>query len=101
LLPSCQARLIDGSGGDITEYEVPGELYLKSPSRIPGYLGEDESVNAKFLVDGWLPTGDIGFFRLGPKGDDHLFLVDRLKDMIKVNVSCYRPKNALALLPDG
>ncbi|RYP15657.1 hypothetical protein DL767_010302 [Monosporascus sp. MG133] len=84
LLPSSQARLIDASGADITKYDVPGELYLKSPSRIPGYLGEDESVNANFVIDGWLPTGDIGFFRLGPNGDEHLFLVDRLKDMIKV-----------------
>jgi hypothetical protein len=40
--------LIDDSGADITEYDVPGELYLKAPSRILGYLGEDESVNAKF-----------------------------------------------------
>jgi long-subunit acyl-CoA synthetase (AMP-forming) len=101
LLPSCQARLIDDSGADITNYDVPGELYLKSPSRIPGYLVEDESVNAQFLVDGWLPTGDIGFFRLGPKGDEHLFLVDRLKDMIKVNVCFYQPKTAFAFQSDG
>ncbi|PCG89490.1 AMP-dependent synthetase/ligase [Penicillium occitanis (nom. inval.)] len=85
LLPSYQARLIDDCGADITEHDVPGEIYLKSPSRIPGYLGEDDAANAKFLVDGWLPTGDIGFFRLGPMGDEHLFVVDRLKDMIKVN----------------
>lgn len=90
LLPSNQARLLDANGAEITDYDVPGELYLKSAALIPGYLGEEESVNARFVIDGWLPTGDIGFFRLGPKGDDHLFLVDRLKDMIKVKVSCYQ-----------
>ena len=90
LLPSNQARLIDASGADVSKYDVPGELYLKSASLIPGYLGEDDSVNANFVIDGWLPTGDIAIFRLGPNGDEHLFLVDRLKDMIKVKVSCHQ-----------
>jgi long-subunit acyl-CoA synthetase (AMP-forming) len=89
LLPSNQARLLDANGVDITEYDVPGELYLKAPTLIPGYLGEEESVNAKFVIDGWLPTGDIAFFRQGPTGDAQLFLVDRLRDMIKVKVSHY------------
>jgi len=38
------------------------------------------------LVGEWLPTGDIGFFRKGENGNEHLFLVDRVKDMIKVKV---------------
>lgn len=86
LLPSNQARLISAEGEEITAHDVAGELYLRSPALIPGYLGEDESVAAKFVIDGWLPTGDVGFFRLSPKGDSHLYLVDRLKDMIKVKV---------------
>lgn len=86
LLPSVKARLIDAAGEDIDEHEIPGELYLKSPTRIPGYLGESEEDDAKFLVGGWLPTGDIGFFRQGIDGNEHLFLVDRVKDMIKVKV---------------
>lgn len=36
--------------------------------------------------DGWLRTGDVGLFRKGPEGNDHLFIVDRLKDMLKVKV---------------
>ncbi|KAF4334070.1 phenylacetyl ligase [Fusarium beomiforme] len=84
LLPSNQGRLIDQNGKEITDYDTAGELYLKSAAMIPGYLGEDEAARAKFTIDGWLPTGDIGFFRRSPHGDDHLYLVDRLKDMIKV-----------------
>jgi acyl-CoA synthetase (AMP-forming)/AMP-acid ligase II len=87
LLPSNQGRLIDQDGNEITSYDTAGELYLKSAAMIPGYLGEDDAMRAKFTVDGWLPTGDIGFFRRSPHGDDHLYLVDRLKDMIKVKVS--------------
>ncbi|KAF4961414.1 hypothetical protein FGADI_268 [Fusarium gaditjirri] len=84
LFPSNQGRLIAQDGKEITTYDTPGELYLKSAAMIPGYLGEDDAMRAKFTVDGWLPTGDIGFFRRSPHGDDHLYLVDRLKDMIKV-----------------
>ncbi|KAF5551397.1 phenylacetyl ligase [Fusarium mexicanum] len=84
LFPSNQGRLIDQDGKEITSYDTAGELYLKSAAMIPGYLGEDDVMRAKFTVDGWLPTGDIGFFRRSPHGDDHLYLVDRLKDMIKV-----------------
>ncbi|EWY81794.1 hypothetical protein FOYG_16007 [Fusarium oxysporum NRRL 32931] len=84
LFPSNQGRLIDQEGKDITTYDTAGELYLKSAAMIPGYLGEDDAMRSKFTVDGWLPTGDIGFFRRSPHGDDHLYLVDRLKDMIKV-----------------
>ncbi|KAF5635780.1 phenylacetyl ligase [Fusarium sp. NRRL 52700] len=84
LFPSNQGRLIDQDGKEITTYDTAGELYLKSAAMIPGYLGEDDAMRAKFTIDGWLPTGDIGFFRRSPHGDDHLYLVDRLKDMIKV-----------------
>ncbi|KAL7756892.1 hypothetical protein ACKLNR_013885 [Fusarium oxysporum f. sp. zingiberi] len=84
LFPSNQGRLIGQEGKEITTYDTAGELYLKSAAMIPGYLGEDDAMRSKFTVDGWLPTGDIGFFKRSPHGDDHLYLVDRLKDMIKV-----------------
>lgn len=102
LLPSVKARLIGAAGEDITEHEVSGELYLQSPTRIPGYLGETDEDDAKFLVDGWLPTGDIGFFRQGMNGNEHLFLVDRVKDLIKVKglqVSPSTIENVLRLHP--
>ncbi|KAK3934811.1 hypothetical protein QBC46DRAFT_453931 [Diplogelasinospora grovesii] len=102
LLPSVKARLIGAAGEEITEHEVPGEVYLQSPTRIPGYLGESEEDDAKFLVSGWLPTGDIGFFRQGTNGNEHLFLVDRVKDMIKVKglqVSPSTIENVLRLHP--
>ncbi|KAL9474315.1 hypothetical protein ACSS6W_008695 [Trichoderma asperelloides] len=102
LLPSVKAILIDAEGQEITDHEVPGELYLQSPTQIPGYLGESEEEDAKFLVNGWLPTGDIGFFRKGTNGNEHLFLVDRVKDMIKVKglqVSPSAIENVLRLHP--
>lgn len=64
----------DGSQCDVDE---PGELWLRSASLMQGYWRNEAATQAA-LVDGWLRTGDIGFF-------DHegfLFIVDRKKDMI-------------------
>lgn len=84
LLPTVQARLANEDGTIIAENETPGEVLLKSPSVVAGYLdGKDEDL---MTPDGWLRTGDVGLFRKGPEGNDHLFIVDRLKDMLKVKV---------------
>lgn len=87
LLPLFQARLADADGADVEGYDTPGEVYLKSPSVVPGYLDDEEANKALFSSDGWLRTGDIGLFRLSPNNAEHLFIVDRQKDMIKVKVS--------------
>ncbi|KAK4892104.1 hypothetical protein LTR49_028618 [Elasticomyces elasticus] len=84
LLPGVEARLVGPSGGEIEDYNVPGELRLRSPLNVQGFLGEPESDHLLFTSDGWLRTGDVGLFSLGPQGSEHLFIVDRIKDMIKV-----------------
>ncbi|KAL6559711.1 4-coumarate--CoA ligase 1 [Orobanche gracilis] len=44
-----------------------------------GYLNDPDSTEGTIDKDGWLHTGDIGFI----DGDDELFIVDRLKEIIK------------------
>ena len=56
---------------------VPGEIYLKSPTLFRGYWHEPEATSAT-LVDGWLRTGDLG--RIDEEG--FLYIEDRVKDMI-------------------
>ena len=55
----------------------PGEVVIKGPNVMRGYLNRPEET-AKTVVDGWLHTGDVG--RLDEDG--YLVLVDRAKDMI-------------------
>jgi long-subunit acyl-CoA synthetase (AMP-forming) len=57
-----------------------------SPGLFVGYLGEEEATKNTLDADGWLRTGDVGMMRMGPNGTEHLFIVDRIKDMIKVKV---------------
>ncbi|KAL4906202.1 hypothetical protein BDW74DRAFT_167361 [Aspergillus multicolor] len=83
LLPLYQARLLREDGSEVESFDEPGELLLASPNQAAGYLGDDEATAATFR-DGWLYTGDVALFRQSPRGDSHLCIVDRLKDMIKV-----------------
>ncbi|PMB67278.1 putative 4-coumarate--CoA ligase 2 [Beauveria bassiana] len=49
-----------------------------------GYLGDQESTDEAFDDHGWLRTGDMGAIQVSPNGLEHLFIRDRIKDMIKV-----------------
>ncbi|XP_041972413.1 luciferin 4-monooxygenase-like isoform X1 [Aricia agestis] len=73
-------RLVDPeSGKDITEPDVPGELWVKGPTVFKGYYN-NPSANASALTpDGWLKTGDI-FHR---DADYRYHFVDRLKLLLK------------------
>ncbi|CAM3249418.1 o-succinylbenzoate--CoA ligase [Filibacter tadaridae] len=53
-----------------------GEVYIRGPHVTPGYIGRFSDKTP--LVDGWLPTGDIGY--LDEEG--YLYIVDRRSDLI-------------------
>jgi acyl-CoA synthetase (AMP-forming)/AMP-acid ligase II len=75
LLNEVEVRQEDGSPA--TAGEV-GELCVRGPNVMLGYLGRPEAT-AAVLRDGWLGTGDLG--RRGSRGE--LWFHDRRKDMIK------------------
>ncbi|KPI96573.1 Luciferin 4-monooxygenase [Papilio xuthus] len=54
-----------------------GEICFKSPSAMKGYIGRDKSED--FDDEGFLKTGDIGYY----DDEKYLFIVDRLKELIK------------------
>ncbi|KAI4175363.1 MAG: hypothetical protein LQ343_001738 [Gyalolechia ehrenbergii] len=82
-LPLVEARLVSVEGDEITGYDQPGELVVKSPSVVLGYLNNDEA-NKETFQDGWLRTGDVAVIRKSPNGTEHCFIVDRMKELIKV-----------------
>lgn len=90
LLPDYQLRIVGPNGEEITGYDEPGEVLFKSDNLFAGYFGDEESADNSFDSTGWMRTGDVGMMRLSPSGTEHLFIVDRIKDMIKVKV-CSRP----------
>lgn len=79
-LPSTDVRIVDTETGEVLPQGEAGELQVKGPQVMVGYLNRPEET-AQIMKDGWFSTGDIavmdsdGFFRI----------VDRKKDMILVS----------------
>jgi fatty-acyl-CoA synthase len=64
-----------------------GKVFVSGPSIMQGYYG-DPDATAECIIDGWLDTGDLGYF-LG----DQLVIVGRAKDMMIVNGRNYWPQD--------
>ncbi|RLL95445.1 hypothetical protein CFD26_103828 [Aspergillus turcosus] len=83
LLPGVEVRIMTPEGKEITSYDTPGELVVRSPSVVLGYLNNEKATKETF-EDGWMRTGDEAVVRVSPKGTEHIFIVDRIKELIKV-----------------
>ncbi|KAJ5087717.1 Acyl-CoA ligase inpC [Penicillium angulare] len=83
LLPGFEARIMTPENEEVTAYDTPGELVVRGPSVVLGYLNNEKATKETF-EDGWMRTGDEAVMRVGPKGTEHVFIVDRIKELIKV-----------------
>jgi len=82
LLPNLQARLlVDGDGnGDIEAGEgEAGELWLRGPTIMKGYLNNPKATQDAITPDGWFKTGDIAI----RDSEGYYYIVDRRKELIK------------------
>ncbi|EXK27854.1 hypothetical protein FOMG_15703 [Fusarium oxysporum f. sp. melonis 26406] len=89
LVPATKAMIIDiETGEEITEYNKPGELLVQTPSLVLGYIKNERATSETFIwrKDGrWIRTGDEVLIRLAHSENEHRVVVDRLKELIKVN----------------
>lgn len=88
LIPGIEVRILTPEGNEVTTYDTPGELVVKSPSVVLGYLNNEKATKETF-ENGWMRTGDEAVIRLSPKGFEHIFIVDRIKELIKVKVCTF------------
>ncbi|KIX10217.1 uncharacterized protein Z518_01298 [Rhinocladiella mackenziei CBS 650.93] len=87
LVPGYEAKIMSPEGNEITEYNQPGELLVKSPSVVLGYLKNEKATKETFvdMPEGrFMRTGDEVEIRKSPKGNEHIWVVDRIKELIKV-----------------
>jgi acyl-CoA synthetase (AMP-forming)/AMP-acid ligase II len=100
MLPNQQCRLIDTeTGEEITELDDdghtrPGEILIKGPNVMLGYLNKPEATAETLDSDGYLHTGDIAVFHEG----GHFTIVDRVKELIKYKGYQIAPAELEALL---
>jgi acyl-CoA synthetase (AMP-forming)/AMP-acid ligase II len=79
LIPNTEARLVDPETREDGAEGEPGEIWVRGPQVMKGYLNNDQATAEIFAGDGWLRTGDIG--RVDENG--FFYVVDRLKELIK------------------
>ncbi|TPX20445.1 hypothetical protein DIZ76_016333 [Coccidioides immitis] len=90
--PNCECKLLDDDGNEVPEGE-PGEMYIRSPNVSMKYWKNEEATRETMLSDGWLRTGDIAVCR-----GDWFWIVDRKKELIKVNALQVAPAELEAAL---
>ncbi len=92
-LPGVEVRLVDADGDDVL-VDDEGELWVRGPNVFHGYWNDPEASEHVRAPGGWLRTGDIGV--VDPHG--HLYLVDRVKDLIIVSGFNVHPLEVEAVL---
>jgi len=66
-----------------------GEIFIKGPQVMKGYLNSLEQTREILDAEGWLHTGDIGRY----DEDGFFFVVDRVKELIKYKASRWHQLN--------
>jgi long-chain acyl-CoA synthetase len=76
-VPGVEVQIRDQNGGQVKQGHE-GEICVRGPNIMKGYLDNPEGTREAFWEGGWFRSGDVGLF----DDDGYLFIVDRLKDMI-------------------
>ncbi|MDQ1018442.1 4-coumarate--CoA ligase family protein [Streptomyces afghaniensis] len=102
--PGTVGKLIAGTEMRIVSLDDPdkdlpagesGEILIRGPQVMKGYLGRPDATTAMIDTDGWLHTGDVGHV---DGGGGWLFVVDRVKELIKYKGFQVAPAELEALL---
>ncbi|OAP22619.1 MULTISPECIES: class I adenylate-forming enzyme family protein [Amycolatopsis] len=78
-VPGAECRIVDVETRAVQRVGAKGEIQVRGPQLMLGYLGRP--LGADVDAGGWFSTGDIGFL----DAEGYLFVVDRLKDVFKVD----------------
>jgi acyl-CoA synthetase (AMP-forming)/AMP-acid ligase II len=95
ILPGTEIRVVAlDEGEDEPAVGEDGEIWARGPQVMAGYLDDPEANTWIFPGKGWLRTGDIGHV----DADGYLYVVDRLKELIKYRGFQVPPAELEALL---
>nr|QQH14889.1 4-coumarate-CoA ligase-like 5 [Cirsium japonicum] len=94
LSSNMEAKIVDPDSGKALEVNQTGELWLKGPTVMKGYFSNAEATASTVDSSGWLRTGDLCYI----DEDGFIFVVDRLKELIKYKGYQVPPAELEALL---
>lgn len=94
LSPNTEAKIVDPESGKALLVNQTGELWLRAPSVMKGYFSNPEATSSTIDSEGWLRTGDLCYI----DDDGFIFVVDRLKELIKYKGYQVPPAELEALL---
>ena len=93
-VPNTEVNIVDPATESPLGVDQDGEVWVRGPQVMKGYLNNEAATKSTIDDDGWLHTGDIGHI----DADGHLFIVDRLKELIKYKGFQVPPAELEALL---
>jgi len=79
LVRNTQAKVVDLASGEALEPGERGELCVRGPQVMRGYLNRPDATAGMIDADGWLHTGDVAY----ADTDGYFYVVDRVKELIK------------------
>ncbi|KAG8066228.1 hypothetical protein GUJ93_ZPchr0004g39523 [Zizania palustris] len=94
ILPNLEVKFVDPDTGRSLPANTPGELCVRSQSVMQGYYKKKEETERAVDCKGWLHTGDVGYI----DGDGNVFIVDRIKELIKYKGFQVAPAELEAIL---
>ena len=94
LVPNTECRIVNLETGSDTGAGEHGELLIRGPQVMAGYLNHAEATAQAIDADGWLHTGDVGY----ADAEGYFYIVDRLKEFIKYKGLQVAPAELEALL---
>ncbi len=93
-LPNTETQIVDVDSGAALGPGERGEVWIRGPQVMLGYLNRPDATAETLDEDGWLHTGDIGYIDENGYG----YIVDRLKELIKYKGFQVAPAELEALL---
>jgi acyl-CoA synthetase (AMP-forming)/AMP-acid ligase II len=78
-IPNTECRVVDPETGRDVAPGADGEIWIRGPQVMRGYLNRPAETRAVLDGDGWFRSGDIGH----ADAEGQFFIVDRLKELIK------------------
>lgn len=94
VVPNTECKIVDVATRAELEPHQEGELWVRGPQVMKGYLNNPQATANTVDTDGWLHTGDVGY----ADEDGYFWIVDRVKELIKYKGFQVAPAELEALL---